>query len=361
MCNFREEFKKQLLDIKIPSDATQEKIRDGFRSVFQLINDNIPNKMYRYRACNDYHFEAFYSNTIFACSPIDYNDPYDALIRFDKNSLISQIKYGATLGGLLDFRKRVLNNESLPPEIFEILDTNMVNTFVKEFKRLSEKQLTQNYNRIIKNKIPDFVNNIELFLNQVTSSIQKSSSVACFSEDIESVLMWSHYADSHKGFALEYDNRNIKMECTKCEKRLNNECNQWTLGTIYPVIYTKERFDATEYASYYLKSILTHQFKQPDAVIPDISVFIKAFLHKSLDWKYEKEWRMIFNVCGCSDYSKRISIITPSPIAIYYGSKISKENRRILSEKAKIKGLREYEMFIDDNSLEYKLEYKECK
>ena len=34
--------------------------------------------------------------------------------------------------------------------------------------------------------------------------------IICFSEVYDSMLMWSHYADNHKGFLLAYDINDLK-------------------------------------------------------------------------------------------------------------------------------------------------------
>lgn len=244
MTDFREKFQKILLFIRISSEAPQEEVGNVFRPVFDLINANIPERMFRYRAFNEDNFDAFCKDLSFARSPIDYNDPYDALIKYDKETLLSQIKYGATLEGLKEFRSKVVNNEPIPFDIIEIMGKENTSMFVSAFKKMSERQLVRYYNKS-KANMPPFIQNIETFLDTVSSRIQKSSSVICYSESINSILMWSHYADSHKGFALQYDNRIVQMKCGACEKRLNGNCNQWVLGTIYPVIYSDERFDAT--------------------------------------------------------------------------------------------------------------------
>lgn len=106
---------------------------------------------------------------------------------------------------------------------------------------------------------------------------------------------------------------------------------------------------------------MAHEFQQKEISNPDVTVFIKAFLHKSLEWKYEKEWRIILSKAGCCDYSKPIPMETPIPKAIYYGSKIAPEHKAKLSEKAKEKGIEEYEMYIDDGSSEYLIEYRTYK
>ena len=62
----------------------------------------------------------------------------------------------------------------------------------------------------------------------------KSIHVACFSETKESILMWSHYADNHKGFCVEYDFK---------ELGISNPFARF----IFPVIYTDTIFDMKDY------------------------------------------------------------------------------------------------------------------
>lgn len=50
--------------------------------------------------------------------------------------------------------------------------------------------------------------------------------VVCLSEVYDSMLMWSHYAQNHTGFCIEYDFKESDMLCKQ----------------LYPVIYTKDRY-----------------------------------------------------------------------------------------------------------------------
>ncbi|WP_316674863.1 DUF2971 domain-containing protein [uncultured Tolumonas sp.] len=85
--------------------------------------------------------------------------------------------------------------------------------------------------------------------------------IFCLSEIPDSILMWSHYADNHKGICLEFD----------VDLKLNN--------TLLAVNY------ATKY---------------PKVSIYDMGINLAKTTHsilatKSADWSYEKEWRYIVN------------------------------------------------------------------
>ena len=46
--------------------------------------------------------------------------------------------------------------------------------------------------------------------------LRKSFGIACFSETYDSLLMWSHYADYHRGICLEYSYEEIKKLVPFC-------------------------------------------------------------------------------------------------------------------------------------------------
>lgn len=122
--------------------------------------------------------------------------------------------------------------------------------------------------------------------NEQITEIESFSSTAlmsCFSETNKSVLMWAHYADSSKGFCVEYD-----------LKRLSRD-EIISLG-IYPVLYDERRLIRRNIKSlgYSLRSLedaIKHDEEYDDGELLDD--LIPLMLYKGTDWQYEKEWRII--------------------------------------------------------------------
>ncbi|HTI69374.1 MAG TPA: DUF2971 domain-containing protein [Candidatus Limnocylindria bacterium] len=80
----------------------------------------------------------------------------------------------------------------------------------------------------------------------------KEFGVVCFSETHRNNLMWSHYSDSHRGFAIEFDRR---------------------------ADFLKALFLKVEYSD-----------KRPCVVSsPDEQILAT----KSAEWRYEREWRLV--------------------------------------------------------------------
>lgn len=168
---------------------------------------------------------------------------------------------------------------------------------------------------------------------------KRFSTYACFCEDVRSILMWGHYADSQKGFALEYDFRPTSQK-------------PLSYVVLCPVVYSENRYDATEYMTWAFL-----RMQGLPAISADISAHMKVALHKSKDWEYEQEWRLIDPRLQ-DPYNPKPTVTQSRPKAIYYGAGIDKAHLTKLHEIAVLKGIREYEMYIDYGSSKYELQYR---
>jgi hypothetical protein len=91
--------------------------------------------------------------------------------------------------------------------------------------------------------------------------------VACFSEDPTSKLMWGHYGDSHRGFCIEYGFEML-------------DGNDLRYRLLWPVIYSPERFP-----------LVVSGPPDPNRFTPWSATL--ASIHKSPEWGYEREWRIV--------------------------------------------------------------------
>ncbi len=127
-------------------------------------------------------------------------------------------------------------------------------------------------------------------------------------------LMWSHYADSHRGFCIEYD--------------YSDETALLPLPVIYsrrrPKLSWKAAFDNTP-------------GNQKAASIP----FLEAILTKDDAWEYENEWRLIIS----AEMDQKVEM--PPITCIYLGVNCSDENRSRILEIANEKSIPVKQMEID--------------
>lgn len=113
----------------------------------------------------------------------------------------------------------------------------------------------------------------------------KKSGIFSMSEKNNNILMWSHYADEHKGFCIEFDRGNVKE-------------NFLSHFMCRPVEYV-------------------NKYPNLNRVVDtmDVNLFTKA-----MDWRYEAEWRLV-TTAG----NKILPL--PAPITgIIFGMKASEES-----------------------------------
>ena len=92
--------------------------------------------------------------------------------------------------------------------------------------------------------------------------MRNQQGVACFSEDVDNILMWAHYADGHRGFCLEFD--------TKDE----------TFSKAHPVVYSN-LLPALNMADVFIRNSRNN--------------LMAIYTTKAASWAYEKEWRLLID------------------------------------------------------------------
>lgn len=349
---FRQQFQQILMDIETPSGMPKEELQEALKTLVEFVNVHIPQKLFRYRSCNESNIDAFDTDKFYAVTPDKFNDPYDALLQYDKDFLMQMVELGARSEAVKWLIQNIKETNSVPLIIEQMFGKENVELMLSGLSQISEMEFERLYGTFISQKT-SFFKDIESVLKASSLSMKRQAAVACFSENIHSVLMWSHYADYHKGFALEYNMQHFEMKCGGCDKR--ESCKDMVLGNIYPVIYSNKRYNATKYAEYYLGQFIATR-NNSSLQNPDTTAFLKAFLHKSSQWNYEKEWRVILNRADCN-YSAPVGI-EMKPVAIYYGQAISNIYKMFLHHIAISKGIAEYQMYIEDASNQYTMKYK---
>ena len=331
----RKDFAELLDGTIIPEEIEQKDINLLTAPIAMMLSVMLPQKLYRYRSCSTLNFEAFDKDLVYAVSADKFNDPYDTLIYYGLENIQAEIKYYCSEEFFQKFKLQLENNDfDFPPNIIHFF---------------GRKVLEDLWNKVIScNGIDPFTltsfriameyNTKELLLT-MENKLKLVSTIACLSESINSVIMWSHYAQNHEGFALEYDLRFLLGQ---------NDMN----CCIFPVIYDNTRYNAENFIQWIIAKGFGFNAKNPDL----LSHF-KMAIHKSTQWEYEKEWRII-NSEQHPTWQSRVTSLNIAPKAIYYGERISNINKKILHYIAQEKGIPEYDMYIDCGSLKYEMLYK---
>lgn len=322
----RKDFQELLESIKIPEGISAEDLQKSVLPLSKALMQMAPDRMFKYRTCCDDNISAFEKDQLWLATSDKFNDPFDTLIQFDKEELIRALDALSNPDVFAAFKQYFVDGGQIPRQVSHVVDS-------KEIDRLrelaKEKDSSKGGKDLDEQKKINLQLMIALCVNSLPQIVQRFSTVVCLSERIDSILMWSHYADNHKGFALGYDLRPFLLP------------NEQGLG-LFPVVYDEKRYDANEFIIWLFCSLL----KIP-AVNPDLMSSIKLLLYKSLDWEYEREWRLI-RPNNTDLFKGKAEPIIFKPNSIYYGCRISDSDRERLHEIAVDKGIEEYVMSVDN-------------
>jgi hypothetical protein len=117
----------------------------------------------------------------------------------------------------------------------------------------------------------------------IDSVLNLNMGVLCLSEVRDSILMWGHYTDNHRGFVVGFDSDHS--------------------------FFSKRRTESDEFG--FLRQV-NYQLQRPSVTLTD-TTSPSWFQTKSEHWAYEKEWRIVRVL---SEAQHRIDV-TPFPVCLF--------------------------------------------
>ncbi|WP_431026169.1 DUF2971 domain-containing protein [Halomonas sp. H5] len=221
---------------------------------------DVPNYLYKYKSfdSNGYWERLLRHQEIFFASPNMFNDPFECKARFDyvasRSKKISRYA----------FQLWVSFGEQGEPEDYIELSRDMV-----DGGRVGNEVHRKEVEELMHKKQNDIF------------------AILSLSEDPENILMWSHYADNHTGFCVEF----------------NTSYGRVPFGSAREVQYHKH-FPVLNWWE--------------DSIF---DIYKSMVFNKSDGWSYEKEWRVF------DGYGKGVRKFRAKAVSgIYMGCQISEEN-----------------------------------
>lgn len=195
--------------------------------------------LYSYKKADEHTEQIFKDCKLWASKPEKFNDPFDCNL---------EVTSGITEEGLLcSIEKRYGPAKKWPVKI-----STWVNSWFG-----NDGIFTPTHRAYIDQAI------------QSEKDANQNSGVVCLSEVNDSILMWSHYAESHTGICIEFER--------------TPESDLGDLAICAPIEY------CATYPIIDFNEILSS---------PDGKTFNRMLRGKADCWAYEKEWRFILNQGG---------------------------------------------------------------
>lgn len=250
-----------------------------------------PLKIYKYRNWKDTNHQKVLKNfELYFSNPADFNDPFDGQI---------PMKWGEmTYQDCFDANYKLFNSLRGSIKISE----DKFRKFVKE--QTDSKKFYH----------PETVKNedVESWNNRI--------GLCSFSAIPNNDLMWSHYADAHRGFCLGFDTT---------------------------ILLTPLLFDYLEPIDY------VDQFPKANWSQDSTTRFYKRFFTKSRKWEYEQEWRISKN-----HIEDRVKPFNPIALKeIILGYKIDQKSKDEILDVARFISWAEvFEVKLDEQTYSTKIE-----
>ena len=128
---------------------------------------SIPKYIYKYLNVSKNLYESLINSELWFASPNSFNDPFD-------NQYDDQTNW----------------------------DEESVRAYVKETMQISGEQINP---ELVVRKYREDPDSYSKFVSENTKIILSNIGACCFSSSPKKILMWSHYADSHKGVCIKFD------------------------------------------------------------------------------------------------------------------------------------------------------------
>jgi len=248
-----------------------------------------PITLYKYRDwSNELHKKILTQNELFMAPPSSFNDPFDCMIPknyflLDTDEKVNQLMEKIELKNqekltLLDFdSKKKLNGD-----------------FKKRFNDLNSVQ-----------------KNHESLLFKQTSECY---GIISFSTKWDSLLMWSHYSNNHKGFSVGFNEEKIR--------------NSGLFGSGINIQYSND---------FPIRNPLEDMHPMEDAML--------QLGYKSKEWSYEKEYRLInLNADGIPKSERIIKLPDDFISEIVLGIEITEKDKFEILEIARLKKIKVYQL-----------------
>jgi hypothetical protein len=231
-------------------------------------------------------------------SPQRYNGPYDCAFRLGIDDVRKGIQRATVAEAV---RQQGISPLSL--KIKEVLATGK-----KPLEQVAAAAPGLVDKEALRIGVERLLGGVQAFMDAIRGKVKACS----FSERNDSVLMWSHYADQHKGFCIEYDTRALSA---------NQQMR------LFPVLYSPQLFDVTGLATTFMTG-LRDDLPTGHTLLP--------ILQKWDVWAYEMEWRALtfFHPSGVG---ARLENIRPS--RIFLGAKMLDQSRERIARSYRGKGI----------------------
>ena len=302
-----------------------------------------PNSLFKYRSFDKWTFDILRGKYAYLAPVKDLDDPFDCLSDFGISKAMNIKKTEITDW----FLKHIIKTFKIPitNKQYEVIkehksafkpgddfETNRVYEVLKK-EGIPEKQISElilKYQNLI--NLSEAYGDIGVFENfgKILMEAQEKIGVCSLSEINDNKVMWSLYGKEYKGYCIEY------------YVKPNNKARRF----LFPVIYSRK--PNNNFVEKIFDTIFAEMQRQTESLrnpflinkeIGPVGSIYELFCTKDVDWKYQKEWRLIGGTTEEEKHFKEVEIKS-----VFLGFNVSKWNEARMRKCSKQYGFALYKM-----------------
>lgn len=311
----KDQLYQEHLDLMFGTTTLENLSESIVDEIITRIIEFLPNngKLYKYRSIEgesfDYAYDGLKNGYLYMARANTLNDDFDSTLNFDpEKDANKQMKLFLKKPWLYleawvreSLKQRQIFSSPYDKNAYQMLMSCVNNESyeldrekaINVFSQIGiDRQTSENYiNKVLETVENEIRNNAENLKKPLSALInfnnesRKDIYIFSMSEDYDSDTMWAYYANSNKGFCIEYDYNKVK-NLPFGKKRL--------LISLYKVVY-KDCFDEYSFSDmlqYYLGGKKDYELLKRANMQT-----LTCMITKLGRWKEEKEWRIfLFNL-----------------------------------------------------------------
>ena len=179
------EFAEILNSIKISEGCDDKILQQEMLPISHAILQMMPNRLFRYRSCSDASVEAFVNDKVYAVTADLFNDPYDTLLRFDKDAIKQMFESLLSKDLSNGFRAALLQGIDFP----DIVKQNFSKEYIAQTREyILSLAKEEDIETLILSRRKEINNIVDLlFPLLVNYDNKRTSTISCFIPSLTSI------------------------------------------------------------------------------------------------------------------------------------------------------------------------------
>lgn len=308
-----------------------------------------PSSIFKY--FNENRIDLFENGLVRFSPPKAFNDPFETFPNFISMAPHEAIdEFFETFDSDPDYYEKIFENCLKNDPKFKTLPSpqkHLMATMVKKEMQENRAEMSKQIRTFARSAVKFQGKHRHIMIETMLNTFNKSFAILCLTEKKDNLLMWAHYANSHKGFVLEFHTEHPFFRQT---------AEPTIAGHLRKVRYTLEKPKFTFFDDSLPKAQVTQSWV-------DNLIWVK-----SEHWAYEEEWRILSTLDRCEkviavgeNEIHLFAIPFDSIKRIYLGCRMREETKNefisIIRKKESLKHIDIFQAAPDDTK--YELNFSE--